>query len=351
MKKCICILSLLACLLSACGHQNHPGLSMETESVTVDSVFEAAKSQQETVSSNAPDLMTDSATETIQDQNKDLENWDEDGVIILTVPNNQEGGVALHLDPAGNTGPSGFVIISDDNILILEGTAPRILHYQNNVLTESFVLGNCDTYTNIEYAGRMIYAFGYTGICCIEPETGQQRIYPYPDRLFTKTAEKPQVFIGNTFCLDGEIMMSGETFGCYSFDRSQERFLKTEKGFQIKRTGDTHNGNTLGNLIKVTSGECKWIIEVPDAFADVIGTTSGGCLLAVITDGMEAGDPERITVRKYDAESREIARLRVDTSRWAAYPRHFAEKGTDGSVYIMEVLEQRTEIRKYTTRE
>ncbi len=241
--------------------------------------------------------------------------------------------ISLDIDAQGNLGPAGFTLIDQNDILILDTVKQRVQRYKQGLYCETLSIGIQDDYTHIETDGSTVYLFGRSRLLCIDLESKKAESFAYPEKELGEV-------IGWTFCVNGRIILQSEQFGNYLFDKEQKEFQRTGDGFTCERVGETDGGNKLGDRIKVTANGQTWIFEAENIFMDVLGTSRDGYLYMAVTDAnLTVADADYCTIRKYDRDSKEISRCSIDASAWAYYPRHYAEFGPDGNLYVMCVYE------------
>ena len=252
--------------------------------------------------------------------------------VVLSIKNNNDAGngVTLDVTAKGSQGPDDFAVVNDNHFLILDTAKQRILQFQNGSWGEPITLEDKECRI-LRTDGETVFMVGSANLWCLSLGTNEVTSYPFPQ-------EEMGEFISEVYCYEGEIIVVSERFGNHHFDRTTKEWTPTTHGWLLdpEKKG------------KVCFNDRSWNIAAPYSGIEVLGVDPDGQLAVLLYNA--PGEPaaaDFCTVRKYDAEGRETLCLRVPTGVDNVYfPLRPAEMGVDGTIYMMTVTEEKTEIWK-----
>lgn len=243
---------------------------------------------------------------------------------ILTIPIGKDGNsVTYEICDAGNEGPEDFIVMNDNDVLILDRWSNRILRYKDGKYSDTISLDYCFMPTRMVHNNGSIYVLDRYSVSKIDINSGDHMQFMLPQ---SDSSLDFSMYVCDIIIRSDTLVLVTEKYGNYSLDNSSGKFVKTRLGYSISREGD---------YVIVSENNTTYKLHAPDVAIQVIDFgADGGLFVSAFDFKIDRDDPNYCTIRKYSKESALELSSPVDTLQWNNIPVAFAKIDSNQNAYI-----------------
>ncbi len=246
--------------------------------------------------------------------------------VVLSVSTDESEGFLAAADfPEGSVGPDDFIVLSENDILIMDTLAKRVQRFRDGELSDTYQLAGFDSLPRLmEINDGFVYVLGHEQLTEINLETKDFTVYvlPDPEGAYGDLG----VFIYDLISRDGQLLLMSSTFGNYRLDREKGEVVPTDQGYTS--VGTDH-------WVNIQEGALFWSIIEYDTSIDVLCIEKDNSLLVQAVDFChQIKDRDYLTVRQYSSAGELLTKTSVDVSERTHVPRRQVKK-YGGQVYQM----------------
>ncbi len=247
-------------------------------------------------------------------------------VPILSITSDESEGVLIMKEfPEGSMGPDDFVVLSENDILILDTLGKRIQRFRDGSLSETYKLSDFRDFPYLmEENSGYVYVLGSKQIAEISLITKDYRIYdlPDPEGAYGDLGS----FVSDLITWNGQVILISDKFGNYTVDREKGEGISSKEGYY---SACSDNG------ADIKEGMRSWSIRADNTSIDVLCIEKDGDILVQAVDfNYSAKDKEYLTVRRYSISGELLSKTCVDVAERKHVPRRQI-KEYDGHIYQM----------------
>lgn len=242
-------------------------------------------------------------------------------------------GLVCRATPIYNYGPDDFVVLNDNDIVILDNLSCRLQRYCGGEFFETIPLPAGQDYLRLFASGRTLYVLSRSSLFTIDLDTKKQAEITLPYETKDEGQNTFGLYVNDILEADGKILLVTEVYGNYALEKEATGFQKVPSEYYAVR-----EGGIGGKTICVKMADQHWDVEADNAYGYPIGKDAEGNLFMYLMDlNLSVGDKNYCRILKYSPESEQNAVSTIDVSKWAHTSRTFARMAEDGKVYVLGI--------------
>ncbi len=256
-------------------------------------------------------------------------------VLALTAEET-ENQLVFRNGPEGKYGPSDFVVLDKNEVLILDAVAKRVQRFKDNNLTATINLNAVDgELFLLETVNGYAYALGKEQLAEIDLMNNEVIWYDFPEN--EEAMGGLGLYVYDITVRDNQLVMITGSFGNYTVNREAGQIVKTALGYTAFFDG---------NGIDVYEAGKSWNPKEIGTTMDVLQLREDGSILvqAVKFSGSISAK-DYLTVRDYSPEGEVRAQTSIDINGWKTIPRRFA-KVYNGELYLLVMTNEGTTVSR-----